>query len=1059
MKTILKFITNKIMSRKINIILILTVLTLFSFHALYAQEISVSGTVKDKAGNAIPGVTIVEKGTTNGTVSNVSGNYTIRVAGSSSVLIYSFVGLKTQEIEVGQNQNIDIVLEEDFAGIDEVVVVGYGTQRRGNITGAIASVNTEVIKDRPIQNIEDALQGQVTGLSISSTGGQPGAATKMNIRGINSMAGSSQPLIVVDGFPLNDVNTSGGGAGGEVYSAQMGALSYINPDDIESIEVLKDASATAIYGNRGANGVIMITTKKGMRGESGITFNTYMGIQEMKNRINVMEFGDWYKYAQLKNPQNRLFTAEDGTPYVFEDPDAMNINWQDEIYRRGIIQNHSLSLQGKTDKTSYTLSSSYNQNKSVLIETDFKKFTSRFSLDHQFSDKVMVGGNLNFSNIVYNGTVTDGREGTAAGVVLRGLIASPFRMDNNTAARFRRAGVPNIILEDFKRNSLSAPDNVAANTDLDKIINRTIGNFYANFQILDWLAFRTTAGIDFYNLKSKQFYSSKTPSGFLDSGIALQTSRNARSVVNENYFTLTESLGAHNIKFVTGFSVQESVSEYYSAKSTGFENELLGYNALSLGTNFEANSSVGKRFLASYLARANYSFDDRYLLTASYRRDGSSIFLENKWGDFYSGAFAWNVKNESFLKDSEKISNLKIRTSIGQVGNQNVPVQGALLDGEISDYTFDGEYYTGVSASTLENKDLSWETSQQINTGIDIGFFNNKLNIVADYYTTNTKDLLLFTPVSISSGFEFGWFNVGELKNTGFEFSANYELNTNAGFTWNTTLNVTNSKNEILALGRDAEPIYIDVNFDTKVVDEVILEVGGSINNIFGYQTDGIYTDADFDSNGDMLPNIPNEGKGEIAGDLRFKDLSGPDGTPDGFIDGFDRTVIGNTLPDLYGSWTNNFSFKGFDLDIIFQYSYGNEVFNATRTRTSTFLGGGNQTDEWIDSYINNPQSTQYSRVSTSVPSDNFVEDGSFVRLQTLRFGYNFPKKWAEKVKAKNVKLYVSGSNLALWTKYSGYDPEVTTNQVDGRYSFVQGFDYGGFPRAKTFIVGANIQF
>jgi hypothetical protein len=318
---------------------------------------------------------------------------------------------------------------------------------------------------------------------------------------------------------------------------------------------------------------------------------------------------------------------------------------------------------------------------------------------------------------------------------------------------------------------------------------------------------------------------------------------------------------------------------------------------------------------------------------------------------------------------------------------------------------------------------------------------------------------LLYTPVSISSGFEFGWFNVGELKNTGFEFSANYVLNTNSGFTWNTTLNLTNSKNEILALGRDGEPIYIDVNFDTKVVDEVILEVGGSINNIFGYQSDGIYTAADFDSNGDLLPGIPNEGKGEIAGDIKFKDLSGPDGTPDGFIDGFDRTVIGNTLPDIYGSWSNNFSFKGFDLDVVLQYSYGNDVFNATRTRTSTFLGGGNQTDEWLDSYINNPASTQYSRVTTSVPSDNFIEDGSFIRLQTLRLGYNLPKRWAEKIYTKSIKLYLSGNNLALWTKYSGYDPEVTSNQVDGRYSFVQGFDYGGFPRAKTFMVGANIQF
>jgi len=1025
----------------------------------FAQT-KITGKVVDENNETLPGVNIIVKGTADGAISDLDGNYSI-TAPANGTIEFSFMGYETQSVGIGGQSTINITMQPNEKALDEVVVVGYGTQKRADITGAITSVNTDAILERPIQNLEEALSGQVTGLSISSTGGQPGAATKMSIRGVTSMAGSSQPLIVVDGFPLTEVNTSGGGSGGEQYSAQMGALSYINPDDIESIEVLKDASATAIYGNRGANGVIMITTKKGkgMKGTSGITYSGYFGIQEMKKRIEVMHFSDWVKYHQLRAPNDRLFTAEDGTPYVFDDPEAMNINWQDEVYRRGFIQNHSLALQGKSDKTTYTFSVSYNQNKSVLVETDFEKFTSRMSVDHQFSDKILVGGNLSYSTINYAGTITDGREGTSAGVVLQALDANPFRLDENTAARFRRAGVPGSIVEDAISNDNDDPDKIAELVDMDKMINRFIGNFYLNVQIIDWLAFRSTFGADFYNLKGKQFYSKESPGGALDNGSAFQTSRNATSFVNENYFTISKIFDAHKINFVTGWSVQKSMSEYYMARAYSFENELLGYNALDLGSDFSVSSSADERFMASYLARANYSFDDRYLLTASYRRDASSVFPENKWGSFYSGALAWNVKNESFLKNVDFISNMKIRTSWGQTGNQEIPIQGALLDGEISDYTFEGQYYTGISAANLENNDLFWETSQQLNTGIDLGFFGKKLNIVADYYTTNTKDLLLYTPVTISTGFEFGWFNIGELKNKGYEVSINYDLDTDAGFGWNTTLNLTHSENEILSLGRDGQPIYIDVNFDTKVIDEVILEVGGSINNIFGFQQDGIYTDTDFDLNGDLLPGIPSEGKGEIPGDPRFKDISGPDGTPDGFVDSYDRTVIGNTLPDFYGSFSNNFSYKGIELDVVFNFSYGNDVFNATKTRTSNFTSASNQTTEWLDSYVNNPNSTQYSRNTTSVPSDIYVEDGSFLRLQTLRLGYNLPLSLTKKIRAQSVKLYVAANNLALFTKYSGYDPEVTTNQVDGRYRFVQGFDYGGFPRAKTFMFGLNIQF
>ncbi|MDF1549144.1 MAG: SusC/RagA family TonB-linked outer membrane protein [Bacteroidales bacterium] len=465
------------MNKTIKSALLLIIIAMFS-NLAYAQT-KITGKVVDETNSPLPGVNIIQTGTSNGTITDLEGNYTI-TASADGTLEFSFMGYETQNVSINGQTTINISMEPSSEILDDVVVVGYGTQKRSDITGAVASVNSEALKERPITNIEEALTGQVTGLQISSTGGQPGAATKMNIRGITSMSGSSQPLVVVDGFPLSEVNTSAGGAGGEAFGVQIGAMSYINPDDIESIEVLKDASATAIYGNRGANGVIMITTKKGMKGSSGITYSAYYGIQEMKKRIDVMHFRDWVGYHVLRNSTSELFVDPDGNPYIFDDPEAMNINWQDEIYRRGIIQNHSLSMQGKAEKTSYTLSASYNQNQSILVETDFKKFTSRMSVDHQFSDKILVGSNLSFSNVNYNGTITDGREGTAAGLVIQALEANPYRLDQNTAARFRRAGVPGNVVENYLSNYYGGPDEIAKNVDLDKSINRFISNFYFN---------------------------------------------------------------------------------------------------------------------------------------------------------------------------------------------------------------------------------------------------------------------------------------------------------------------------------------------------------------------------------------------------------------------------------------------------------------------------------------------------------------------------------------------------------------------------------------------------
>ncbi len=1043
---------------KITIKNILFVLSILFTSIIYSQT-KITGTIIDENGSPMIGVNIIEKGTRNGASTDFDGKYSIN-APSNGVLEFSYLGYLTKDININEQTIINVSMELSAEAFDEVVVIGYGSQNRADVTGAVASINNEVLKDRPITNIEDALQGQATGLSISTTGGQPGAATKINIRGISSVSGSSQPLIVIDGFPISDVATSGGG-NLEAFSGQMSPFAFINPDDVATIEVLKDASATAIYGNRGANGVIMITTKKGKRkGEAGITYSTYMGVQEMNKRMDVLDFAGYAQYQQETNPANRLFTSEDGVPYVFENPDALNFNWQDRIFRTGITQNHSLSIQGRSDNTNYAASMSYNKNESVLIETNFEKFTNRFSVDHKFNDLLTVGGSIAYSNIVNNGVPTDGREGTAIGIVLNSVSSSPYDLFNtDTQAYFRRAGVPQIQMDNILNSSIGRPDNVAENTQLDKNINRTVSNLYADFKFLDWLSFKTTFGLDIYNLKDQQFYSTDTPWGQLNNGVAVQANINSKNLLSENYFTLSKEFDKHSVNLVTGFSYQKNQSEFNRIEGRDFQNETLGYNSLQGAGEFLASSSADELVLMSYYARANYSFDNRFLLTGSYRRDGTSRFQKDKWGNFYAGALAWNVHNEAFLKDSELISNLKLRASVGQVGNASVPVQGALLDQQYSNYTFNGVSVNGASPQNLENKNLSWETTTQSNAGIDIGLFDNSLNITADYYIKKTTDLLLRTPVSISTGFSSGWFNIGEIENSGIEFSIDYALETKSGFGWNTKFNFSTQKSNINALGNDGEPIFIDVNFDAINTDEIILQVGGSINDLYGYTTDGIYLPGDFNPDGTPANGVATAGAGEQPGDIKYSDISGPEGVPDGAIDGFDRSVIGNTLADVFGSWSNSFSFKGVELDVVFQYSYGNDVFNASNTRIASFPGGGgNHSSVWLDRWTpETPNNTQYARVPSLRPADYLVEDGSFIRLQTVRLGYNIPVKVTKALKIKSAKVYVAGNNLALFTNYSGYDPEVSSNL--GGAPFVQGFDNGAFPRATTYLMGLNIHF
>lgn len=1023
---------------------------------LTAQEVTITGKVLD-ATNKDPliGANVLVEGTKTGAITDFDGVYTI-AAGIGDVLVFSYLGYEEYRINVGNTTTINAELTPGSNELSEVIVIGYGTTTKKDLTGSVASIKPENFEERPITTLEDALQGNASGLLVQSSGGQPGAAANINIRGISSLTGNTQPLIVIDGFPIFEVSTSGGG-GLESFSGQISSFSFINPNDIESVEVLKDASATAIYGNRGANGVILITTKKGKIGAPMVNFSTYFGPKNVQGNVNMLSFTEFADYQNQENPQNILFTnPEDDTPYQFEEG-LTSIDWQDRIYRTGAVQNYSISVQGGGDNTRYLVSGSYLQDESIIIETDFKKYDIKLSLDQNLRENLKIGTSLSYNFISNIGVPTDGREGTAYGAVMGALIGAPFRMDEDTQAYFRRAGVPQNRLDSFINGYLGDPENIARNTELNKNLSRFLGNAYLDWDISKNLNLRVSAGVDMFNGKDQQFYPSSTPWGFLTQGSAVVASFLNRSWINENILTYKNEFGDnHKLDLVGGATIQESHYEFLRTENNTFSNELLGYNQLASAASYRNISDVQDLKLLGFLLRANYTFKDKFILTLSGRRDGTSRFKNEKWGNFYSGAIAYNLAEEDFMKDIEEISLFKLRLSAGETGNANVSTLGAFSQLRNTNYNFNDAEVPGQSAANLANEDLSWETTRQINAGIDLSLFSNRVSLTADYYVKSTKDLILQTPIPNVTGFDFAFQNIGEIQNSGIELSLNTVNVKTPDFEWNLGFNFTYNTSEIKKLGQGGQPIYVDVNFDNIVKDEIILQEGGKIGSIFGYVQEGIYQPEDFDASGDLL--IPGRGVGELPGDIRFRDVNG-----DGIVNADDRVVIGNTLPDYFGALSNTFRYKGIDLSVLLQYSIGNDVFNATRTRTEIFTGGvENQSVKYLNRWTpENTASTQYSRFNSLVPASTFVEDASFWRIRNVKLGYNLPPSVIEKLKMNKLRFYVSAENLKVFTKYSGYDPEISTNQADSRRSSVlsSGFDYGGFPRARTITFGINLDF
>ena len=1033
--------------------------------AVSAQQITVTGRVTDSSGDPIPWADVYQKGTSTGTVTDDDGSYSIKVSSSEAVLVASFIGYQDSEEVVGVRSVVNFSLQSDSEMLDNAVVIGYGTARRQDLTGSVASINPEKLDNQVIFSVDDALKGGVAGLMVSSTSGQPGAATKMLIRGASSLSGSTGPLVVVDGFPLNGVTTSSGMGMGNLDS-QMSGLSMINPEDIASIEVLKDASSTAIYGNRGANGVIMITTKKG-RGSSGrIQYNGYVSMQMLPKKLDMLDFKGYASMMNELNPAYQLFSDADGNLRNFDFDKIESIDWQDRLYRTGFIHNHNLSIQNATDKTNFLLSASFMQNESIIISTDWQKFTAKANVDHKFTDKFRLGVDINYSRITDDGVPTSGGEGTAIGTVMSALTTQPFDLrDPDTQAYFRRAGLEQYQIDQFNTSNKQNPVTMANDITMLKILNRTIANAYMEYDIIDDLTLRVTGGADMYSLEDKQFYPVSTPRGYLYNSQACMANISTFGWLNENTLTWSPTFGKHKLNVMAGLTEQGSRYYYTATDASSFANETLGFNNLQMATDFNSYSNTSTTAMMSFIFRGHYSYDDRYIGTFTFRRDGTSAFVKNKWGSFYSGAIAWNAKEEEFLKHVNTVSTLRLRLSVGEVGNSSVPTSGSFAQLYNTNTAFGTDLSIGQSPITLANEDLTWEKTLEYNLGLELGLWNERLHFDLDLYHKTTRDLLLEAPVLNISGYTKAWQNIGSIRNMGAELSMSAVLIDKHDFQWTMNANMTRNVSEILHLGQNGAPIYLGITC-LNGQNAVILREGGSVGELFGYRAIGLYQLDEFDaapSTSDpdemvykLKPGIPGQG-GEQPGSLKLYDKSG-----NGKIDDADREVIGNFLPDVYGAFSTTLNYKSFNLYLGFQYSIGNDLYNANYSMIGSFLGNAsNQLATWNDRWTeSNQSSTQYARIPDDLVSSAFVEDASYLRFATARLTYTLPQKVLRRTKhLESCKFYISADNIWVFTKYSGYDPEVGISQNSAAAILSQGFDYGNFPKARTFTFGVNLSF
>ncbi len=1009
-------------SQKHGFLWVFMFMLLLSSGSLLAQNKLITGKVTSDSGETMPGVSILVKGSTLGTTTDIDGNYSIS-AGEGDVLVFSFIGMQTKEIAINSSNMYDVTLETDISQLDEVLVVGYGTTKKSDLTGSVSSVKAAELTAFPVANATQALQGRAAGVSVQSNNGDPGGSLKVRIRGGNSINASSDPLYVVDGF-----------IGGTLPA----------PEDIQSIEVLKDASATAIYGSRGANGVIMVTTKRGKIGKAKVDFNTSYSSQEVINRIDMLNANQFLDYTREVIPN-----------YVDNGADT---DWQDQIFRAGGIQNYQVSVSGGSDVVNYYVSGSFFDQKGIILNSGFERYAITSNLNFKASDKISVGVNLLARRTGRDGVVTQEGSGGAggAGVVGSALRFMPDLPVRNEDGTFTLASIGDPIDNPFA---------VATERQQETIGDLFQSNFYLNYDIVKNLSFKTTLGFRTDNNRTGTFVPTTLYAGANVGGDATIGASKNTDLISENYFTYNLDLNTkHKFNFVAGYSFQKSNDTDWSSGAQSFiTNSVSFWNLQGGAVQKIPSSGFSETQIQSVFGRINYSFNDKYLFTVNARYDGSSNFSKNnKYAFFPSGAFAWNMKDEGFMKDVNFVSDFKWRVSYGLTGNQAIGPYQTLARFSNSYTIIDGVAVNAVRPTTVANDDLTWETTRQFDFGADMSFLNNRLNLTADYYRSVTSDLLFSVPLPTYTGYSSQLQNLGKVENKGIEFTLN-TVNTTGALKWNTSFNISINRNKVLELPDGNDILYGSGPGHLIGLGQTqILRVGEPVGSFFGWVYDGVYQQGD-----DFLPG---GGFEQVAGGEKFRDIDGEKdangaltGNPNGALNADDRTVIGNGQAKFIWGLNNDFSFKGFDLNIFFQGSQGNQILSYSLLEIETLSGSNNSTTRALDRWT--PTNTD-----TDVPkrtlqrsqrvSSRWVFDGSYVRLKNISLGYSLPSSILEKLSISKARFYVSAQNILTFTEYKGFDPEVNYNSGGGAASNRNlGLDYASYPNAKSYTIGLNVSF
>jgi TonB-linked SusC/RagA family outer membrane protein len=1072
-------------------ILLGLVLMFTLFQTVLAQSRTVSGKVIDqKTGEGLPGVTVLVKGTTTGVSTSVDGTYTLSVPANGGTLVFSSINYTSQERAIGNESQFNITLAPDLKQLDEVVVTGYGQQQeRREITGAVATVNSTQYKDQPVIGVDQALQGRAAGVQVFQNSGTPGSAISVRIRGAASIGASNEPLYVIDGLPITTGSNSQLSAGNQ----QTNGLNDLNPNDIASIEVLKDAAAAAIYGSRASNGVVLITTKRGKSGKTQVDLDYYTGSQSVWKRPEILN-GEQQTRLFLDEIANRYPANANGTvPYSgvtfrsnadltayffgpgnytnsngiytyvqptvnnyrplsqFQDPTtAPTTNWSDLVLRSAPISNYGLTFSGGTDQSRYRLAVNYFDQQGTVVGSGYSRASARFSLDNKLSDKIRMGLSIGISQGVNNRINNDNS--------IYGVL---------TTTRLYASDLPVYNLDGtyYKNGSLENPLVAATEPYIKSVSNRLIGTQYTEFELIKNLKYRATFGLDYQYVRDDRFYSTLTNAGASvrgDATAATSQEPNFNHISSLNY---NKTFGTDHT--LSGLFVAEYQRDTYSSvftEVTNFPSNVI--REISAGaTKTVATSSTTLNALFGMLVKADYAFKGRYLLGASVRRDRSSRFgANNQVGYFPAFSAGWRVIDEPFLKDQQVLSELKVRGSYGETGNQNIgnfASRGLISPGY--NYLDQG----GLVLSQLANPDLRWERTRASNIGVDLAFLDNRIYLSADIYKRKTDDLLLAQNIVSDLGFYSYNSNVGSIENKGLELAlttVNFRSQDN-GFSWESNLNISFNRNMVTAIA-DPSPTGVAYGFASR------LKVGEPLGAFYGYRVDHIFQTQEeinvLDAAAKAAAQAAGKSAADVAsatyqttltrpGDIKFKDLNG-----DGVVNSADQEIIGNAQPKYYGGFSNTFRFKGFDLSALLQYNVGNQIYNSAKSNTQGMSTSYGQDVAVLNRWTPTNTNTDIPRAVYNDPntnnrnSDRFLESGSFARLKTVTFGYTLPTDLISRLHLRTVRIYAQAQNLVTFTKYSGLDPEVSTFSGS---NVSLGTDFFTYPQARTITGGITLGF